>query len=293
MRYINLIKITVIIVSLFLPSPLQANYDKKRILGAYQTIAESRQSIVVDLRSDNTAIIDILEKTYERDKGVVVQRKATWSFDGVDVEISYNGITEVLRFHEKLSFAEFGIEDGVPGLKAPSSMKNQGMIGSTSLWKSVELEKMSRFKFKLKGIPITESDYNISIIYILLPGLFLLALGILFILKRLIFLRRANQVNGEIVSYSERFPIADHEVLAKYLPKVRFPKIRFIAENGTTYEFVDNFLRGWLSNRVGSSIPVLYNPKDPRKAFIKDFLRIWGVPLLISISGALILYFLY
>lgn len=276
-----------------LPSPAQGDYNKKRILGVYQTIAESRKSIVVDLRPDNTAIIDILEKANEKDRGVVVGRKATWSFDGVDVEITYNQITEVLRFHENLSFAEFGIDESFAGLRAPSGIKNPGMIGSTSLWKSEELRKVSKFKFKLKGIQITESDYDVSIIYILFPALFLLAIGILFFVRRLTFLRHARQVSGEIVSYSERFPIADHEVLAKYLPKVRIPRIKFVDENGVTYELVDNSFRGWLSAPIGSRIPLLYNPKNPRKALINDFLRIWGLPVLISTSGALMLYFLY
>ena len=126
-----------------------------------------------------------------------------------------------------------------------------------------------------------------------LPGLFLLTIGILFILKRLTFLRHARQVNGEIVSYSERFPLADHEVLAKYLPRVRIPTIKFVDENGISYEFVDNSFRGWLSAPVGSRISILYNPKNPKKALINDFLRIWILPVLISTSGALMLYFLY
>ncbi len=96
-----------------------------------------------------------------------------------------------------------------------------------------------------------------------------------------------------IVSYSERFPIADHEVLVKYLPKVWLPRIMFTDENRITYEFVDNSCRGWLSTPVGSKIPIFYDPKNPRKALIKDFLRIRGLPLLISISGALMLYLFY
>ena len=288
MNNINLIKISIIIGSIFLFSPIKAAYEKQQIVGSYQTIAESRRQLIVDLRSDNNATIDILENA----NGVVVRRRASWSFNGIDVTISYDGKDEVLRYREHLSFSEFGIEDAVPGLKVPVDINNAGVIGATSLWKSDELLKMSRYKFKLKGIQITDSDYTQPLLYVLTPGLVLLFSGLLLFVKRLIFLRRACKTTGEIVSYSEHLPIADHEVLAKYLPKVRIPVIRFIGEDGKTHEFVDNLFRGWLYHPIGSRIFILYDPRNPRKVLIDYFVRIWGFAALFSFSGLLMLYFM-
>ena len=288
MNNINLIKISIIIGSIFLFSPIKAAYEKQQIVGSYQTIAESRRQLIVDLRSDNNATIDILENA----NGVVVRRRASWSFNGIDVTISYDGKDEVLRYREHLSFSEFGIEDAVPGLKVPVDINNAGVIGATSLWKSDELLKMSRYKFKLKGIQITDSDYTQPLLYVLTPGLVLLFSGLLLFVKRLIFLRRACKTTGEIVSYSEHLPIADHEVLVKYLPKVRIPVIRFIGEDGKTHEFVDNLFRGWLYHPIGSRIFILYDPRNPRKVLIDYFVRIWGFAALFSFSGLLMLYFM-
>ncbi len=288
--------ILIIIFILSISSLLSAKQNVDTIFGTYQSLGNLSRDLTIHFHPDKTAIIDISKKTkgsYEWHEKEEERYYATWSFDGLDVKITYNRKTEFLRFHESLSFKEFGIKGGVPGLKVPNQNQNSGIIGSVSLWKSEDLKKLSRlskFRFQLEGIKLTDSDYDIPILYVLAPGLFIFMIGIFLTIKKLIFLRRAHHVLGEVISLSARLPVADYAVLAQFLPKRMLPKIRFIAESGTPYEFVDNITSGWLSVQVGSKIAVVYNPKNPRKAFIKNYITIWSHPFLISAFGILLIY---
>ncbi|MFN2303108.1 MAG: DUF3592 domain-containing protein [Anaerolineales bacterium] len=137
------------------------------------------------------------------------------------------------------------------------------------------------------------SETPIPLIYTIIPGLVVLIVGILMIISRIRFLRKARGVVGEVVSLEVRYPHGKFELrgtktsaLPSYLPQVRFT-----ASNGREYTFIDNFASRLFSYQVGSYIPVVYDPNDPRRAFIKHMLTLWLRPVGISVFGVILLVF--
>lgn len=137
------------------------------------------------------------------------------------------------------------------------------------------------------------SEMPILLIYSIIPGLVVLLVGILLFITRIRFLRNAHRVIGEVVSLEIRYPHGKFELrgtktsaLPSYLPQ-----IRFTASNGRKYTFLDNFASRLFSYQVGSHIPVLYDPNDPRKAFIQHVLTLWIRPVGISVFGIILLVF--
>jgi hypothetical protein len=131
----------------------------------------------------------------------------------------------------------------------------------------------------------------LSLICALAPGLLFLTTGIVLIIKRILFLRHARDVWGEVISMEERYPFGPFEMRGVRAIPCYLPKIRFTADNGMTYEFIDHSTSRFLSYQVGSSVSVVYDSKDPRKAYIKHVLILW--PRLVGILGIGIVLLLF
>jgi hypothetical protein len=133
--------------------------------------------------------------------------------------------------------------------------------------------------------------FSSRLIYALAPGLVFVMIGIVLIIKRIWFLWNARDVWGEVISMEERYPFGPFEMRGVRAIPCYLPKIRFTADNGMTYEFIDHSTSRFLSYQVGSSVPVVYDPKDPRKAYIKHVLILWS--RLVGILGiGIVLLFL-
>jgi hypothetical protein len=126
---------------------------------------------------------------------------------------------------------------------------------------------------------------------IIIPGLFFLTIGLLLIIKRIRFLRNARDVLGEVILLKKRYPSGLFDQRGYPAMPCHLPQVRFRADNGKEYTFVGNYSSHFLSPRVGSKIPVVYDPRDPRRAFIKHVLTLWSRPVIIFAFGALLLVF--
>ena len=79
-----------------------------------------------------------------------------------------------------------------------------------------------------------------GLIYALTPGLFFLTIGIVLIVKQIWFLRHAHHTPGEVISMEERHPFGPFHSNGQPAIPCHLPKIRFMTDNGMTYEFVDH-----------------------------------------------------
>lgn len=283
--------VMVFLIVLSISSISAAGLSDEIISGTYQSLGESKKILTVQLNPDHTAEIKISEKTgvfdeTDRRGGAEVYR-AEWSSEGREIKISYNRKTESLKFHEKLSFEAFGILDGVPGLKSIGENHDSGIIRDSSLWKIddlAELSLMTKLQFQLKGIRLLDSDKEVLIFLNSIPGLILITFGIFFSVKKMMFLYRCVLVHGDVVSQKELFSVMGRSAFYRFQPKRRLPEIRFTAENVTAYEFVETFA-GWRGSIDDGKVPVLYDPKNPQRAMVKNYFVLWKYPLFYTISG--------
>jgi hypothetical protein len=96
---------------------------------------------------------------------------------------------------------------------------------------------------------------------------------------------------GEVISLKKRHPSGLFDQRGYPAMPCRLPQVRFRADNGKEYTFVGNYSSHFLSPQLGSKILVIYDPKDPRRAFIKHVLTLWSRPVSISGFGVLLLVF--
>ena len=150
-----------------------------------------------------------------------------------------------------------------------------------------------RLSWRKRHIMAPHLESQLSLICALAPGLLFLTIGIVLIIKRIWFLRHARDVWGEVISMEERYPFGPFHSWDQPAIPCALPKVRFTANNGITYEFVAYATTRFLSYQVGGFLPVVYNPKDPRKAYIKHMLPLWSGPVSISGLGIVLLLFVF
>lgn len=61
-----------------------------------------------------------------------------------------------------------------------------------------------------------------------------------------------------------------------------FPRITFIDVMGVPIEFLSDSGRGVRGYKKGDEIRLLYNPRNPHKAAIRDFWHMWAPPILVG-----------
>jgi hypothetical protein len=127
-------------IAIFILMPLMA-YAGDNIPGKYQAVSESEWSLTLELNTNGAANIEtsnwLAGKHNER---TIETYTGKWKSEGNTVYITYNGITEILKYSETLSLSELGESGGIPGLKGQAKAWDKGVIGSISLWSSDALK---------------------------------------------------------------------------------------------------------------------------------------------------------
>lgn len=68
------------------------------------------------------------------------------------------------------------------------------------------------------------------------------------------------------------------------------PTFRFMTRDGHEVSICSEMASSHLVYRVGASVPVLYDPRDPQRAEIASFMRLWfPVVVLLFLAGAFFL----
>ena len=111
-------------------------------------------------------------------------------------------------------------------------------------------------------------DPQIPAIYFLSPGLVVMSIGIMCLVWRLRFLRCARRTWGTVFSMEPRYPSGPFNMRGVQAIPCYLPNIRFLTEDGLQYEFVEYAVSRFLSPQVGQRILVVYDPQNPRHAFI-------------------------
>jgi hypothetical protein len=109
-----------------------------------------------------------------------------------------------------------------------------------------------------------------------------LACGLCLYLKRQIFVKRACSSTGVVVKYISVSDIDGKEAC--------FPVIRFKTAGEETVQFKSRISFAPSTHRMGEELPVLYDPRDSRKAEINSFKTLWIFPVSIIVVGLIILF---
>jgi len=134
-------------------------------------------------------------------------------------------------------------------------------------------------------------------------GLFLVGLPLLFWLNTLFFLMRAKPASGVTVDYETGLIMS--MIFPSRVKPVRSQIVEFQTEDGQKVQFTEKVpeiaIIEWLSIFrtmtavakgdgegvvAATSVPVLYNPANPKKARIKGFYYLHFWPLLLIVFGA-------
>lgn len=127
---------------LLLSSP---GIHSETISGVYEAVSESEWTLTINLMESGDAEVELSYwEAGKHEERVIEKYKGTWRLKGEEVSITYNGITENLRYSKSLSFAELGISGGAPGLSGQSRQKGKRVIGRTNLWLKDALKKQFR-----------------------------------------------------------------------------------------------------------------------------------------------------
>ena len=132
-------------------------------------------------------------------------------------------------------------------------------------------------------------DPQIPAIYLLTPGLVVMSIGIICLVWRLRFLRRAHRTWGTVRSLEPRYPSGPFNMRGVQSIPCYLPNIHFTTADGLQYEFVEYAVSRFLSPQVGRQIPVVYDPRNPGHAYIAHWLPLWSRSIVITIIGLLLL----
>ena len=111
--------------------------------GRYATVSESEWEMRIDLRSDDSATLEIASwEPGGADKPKVKRYRGSWSVTRADVSIKFKEGTATFRFEPQLSFAEFGRKGAAPGLVGKSASFERSTIVRRSLWLEADLKRL-------------------------------------------------------------------------------------------------------------------------------------------------------
>jgi len=131
-----------VLFTLVMPGVVSAAVPERELYGEYQAVSESEWSLELVLREDHSFSLELSTwEPGEHDKGEIKKYVGKWSFHDSLVTLTYQGLTEELRFDPNLSLEELGFEGGAPGLEG-HTQKNGAVIGNTKLWKRSAIRKL-------------------------------------------------------------------------------------------------------------------------------------------------------
>jgi len=138
-------------------------------------------------------------------------------------------------------------------------------------------EKLPVFSLSRRRKPVSTS-FLLGLLLIaigLLPG----SIGAFAFLRRLRFLRTAHTTSGVV-----------NEVILKHLVDGHSyqPKITFTTQTGETVSLPSVRMSNPPRFRVGQEVPVVYDPSNPYRAYIRSFSYLWFVSLLFGGIGSLL-----
>jgi hypothetical protein len=110
---------------------------------------------------------------------------------------------------------------------------------------------------------------------LLLISMTILAAGLAYSLYTWSWLNRSEHTTGVVVEM-----IDDSEGGGEA------PRVEYVV-NDRTYEYQSSTYRTFGPYRVGSEVPILYDPRQPGRAKMDAFSEIWLFPLLLTASGAI------
>jgi hypothetical protein len=126
-------------------------------------------------------------------------------------------------------------------------------------------------------------------IYVLPPGLIVTGIGLIGIVRRMRFLHRGCRTKGTVLSFEERYPFGPTNTRGIRALPCFLPKIRFMTPDGDQYDFVEKSASRFLSSQVGRHIPVVYDPQDPRDAYVDHWLTLWSQLIGLTAFGIVLL----
>src|SRR5579859_4044031 len=131
--------------------------------------------------------------------------------------------------------------------------------------------------------------YKISLL-LGISGTLAVVLGVYYFARTAFFLTHGVKTQGVVVSVqrSSRTQGRGGDVLI-YLNW----KIEFSAATGKKYEFYVSAASGFvLQPKVGDAINVYYDPSDPAHAQLGTFYQMWFIPILLTLAGMSLLFWL-
>ncbi len=120
-------------------------------------------------------------------------------------------------------------------------------------------------------------------IYFALVGCLILSLGIYLLYRRITFLKKAQSIEGKVISYEAR----RHKQGYIYHPVIQF----HVEQN--IYSFTSPAGSGWKQYPEGQAVPVRYHLDNPQNAFIDSFLHFWAAPvgcMVLGIAGVAVIF---
>ncbi len=133
-------------------------------------------------------------------------------------------------------------------------------------------------------------------------GLIFVALGVIMLVRARRFARRAVRTTGDVVDLARRWSnpggpgnldslgnsdsLGNTGGLGSTGSYLYFPVVRFATADGQAVQFQSSTGTSWRSRRVGQTVPVLYNPANPRDARIDTFMATGCLPVGFIVFGA-------
>ncbi len=116
-------------------------------------------------------------------------------------------------------------------------------------------------------------------------GLIFVAQGVITLARVRRFARRAVRTTGIVVDLARRWSDpGGPESTGSYL---YFPIVRFGTADGQAVEFRSPTGTSWRSRRVGQTVPVMYDPANPRDARIDTFMATSCLPIGFTLFGVI------
>lgn len=125
--------------------------------------------------------------------------------------------------------------------------------------------------------PKTTKDWNSFSKKMIVLGILLVGVGAVSSIRTLVFLNRAVPDVGEIVELVERKNFSRDTLYA--------PVFTFRDNTGETHTVFSSIARAIPAGDVGDTIPILYDPGNPKNAEVNNFISIWGLSIIFGSLG--------
>jgi hypothetical protein len=125
------------IVMVFCVTGHETLAQTRNIEGVYASVSESEWALSVELKKAGKAVIT-QESWYpgQYDDRKIIETDATWEWiwEGYELLIHYDGITDTLFYDDRLSLKELGEQGGIPGIYQKFKHHPDSKIKNIKLW---------------------------------------------------------------------------------------------------------------------------------------------------------------